>query len=134
MKHTAVSQLIPNPSIRKSTATNIIRILYSANKNAFAPSAIAPAISFILSFPASLLFIMPVLIKAKITAMTPAIGARKINLFMLLLLSIPVTFLQTIICSNIVFMCFEFVKIITNFVVLILYHFKLFYSTLFSKK
>ena len=76
IKQTAVSQSIPNPNTTKSMATNTIKILYSENKNAFAPSAIAPEISFIFSFPASLLLIIAALIPAKITAMIPAIGAK----------------------------------------------------------
>ena len=55
-KHTAVIQLpIPNPISTNNTATKITRILYSAVRNACAPSLIAAAISFILSFPASCL-------------------------------------------------------------------------------
>ena len=61
IKQTAVIQSIPNPKTKKSTTTKTIKILYSANKNAFAPSAIEPEISFIFSFPTSLLFITTVL-------------------------------------------------------------------------
>ena len=55
-KQIAVTQLpIPIPMSTNNTTTKITRILYSAVRNAFAPSLIAAAISFILSVPASCL-------------------------------------------------------------------------------
>ena len=50
-KHTAVPQLMKTPISTTSAATKKTRILYSALRNASAPSAIAEAISCILAFP-----------------------------------------------------------------------------------
>ena len=50
-KQTAVPQLMKTPISTTSAATKKTRILYSAFRNASAPSAIAEAISCILAFP-----------------------------------------------------------------------------------
>ena len=80
-KQIAVTQLpTPIPISTKSTATKITRILYSAVKKARAPSAIAPAISFILSVPGSCLFTLAASIAANASAITPRSGTT-INIF-----------------------------------------------------
>ena len=56
----------------------MIRILYSAVKKALAPSAIAAAISFILSVPADCLPTFLARYAAKIRAITAATGTRYI--------------------------------------------------------
>ena len=77
-KHTAVTQLIPNPISTKSTTTKMIRILYSAIRKALAPSAIAPAISFMRSVPASCFPTLPARYAANSKAITAATGTRYI--------------------------------------------------------
>ena len=76
-KQIAVTQLpTPIPISTKSTATKITRILYSAVKKARAPSAIAPAISFILSVPASCLPTFAARYAANRSASTAATGTK----------------------------------------------------------
>ena len=78
---TATNQLLPSfiPLKASNTAVNITKtdnILYSALRNAIAPSAIFFAISAILAFPTSFLETDKFLIKTKIKAIIPAAGIR----------------------------------------------------------
>ena len=82
-KHTAVTQFpIPTPIRTNSTITKKINILYSAVKNAWAPSLIDAAISFIRSVPASCLLTLEANAAAKIRATIPRIGTtfKKISI------------------------------------------------------
>ena len=80
-KQSAVSHPLGKrkPISKNSAHTKNTRILYSLNKNAFAPDEIASAISFILSFPAGFLLIITAIITAKINATAPATGAIIVN-------------------------------------------------------
>ena len=78
-KQTAVFQLM-NTAIRtNSTTTKITSILYSANRNALAPSLMLLAISFMRSVPASALETFTVLMPANISAITARTGASQIR-------------------------------------------------------
>ena len=66
---------IPSPIRINNTIIKIARILYSAVRNACAPSLIAVEISFILSVPTSSLETLPERMKAKTRAITPSTGA-----------------------------------------------------------
>ena len=63
------------PISTQSTATKITSILYSENRNAFAPSAISFDISCILSVPASALETLNILAAANTNASTAKHGA-----------------------------------------------------------
>ena len=75
IKHTAVITLIPIAISINKTMANIISILYSAVRKAFAPSRIEPAISFILSVPSSIFPTFEASTKAKSRAIIPITGA-----------------------------------------------------------
>jgi len=75
-KQIAVGQLTPKPIRINSTAAKITRILYSADRNALAPSLMLAAISCILSVPSSILLTLPARTKANSSATIPSTGAR----------------------------------------------------------
>ncbi len=80
-KQTAVTQLpIPNPIRRNNTSTKNINILYSAVRNACAPSLIDDAISRILSVPALCLFTFAARTPAKTSAIIPNTGTTFKNI------------------------------------------------------
>ena len=78
IKATALSQLfVPKPIHKNKLQTKKRRIRYSAKRNASAPSAIAFAISFILSFPESSFRIFCPWNKANRSPKTPKTGTAK---------------------------------------------------------
>ena len=74
----AIPDLTPIPSAisTNNTMMKITSILYSAVRNACAPSLMAAAISFILSVPSSSLDTFFERKRAKIRAITPTTGAK----------------------------------------------------------
>ena len=86
-KQTAVSGFLKKQRTTKSTTIKIARILYSAKRNALAPSAIAEAISFIRSVPASTVLTLFVKTKANTRPMSAQITATYMR-FIIKLLSL----------------------------------------------
>ena len=81
-KQIAVVQPIANPTATNTMTIMIARILYSANKNARAPSWIAAAISFIRSVPSDCFFTLAANPAATNNAMMPMIGIIIVQVMM----------------------------------------------------